>query len=60
MRKPILDYMVQRVERLTDFFINTEHSNIRLMMPYILPIGQKLMKNNLITFLFGLDHEIGV
>lgn len=52
--------MVGKIDNLTDFFLNAEHSYIRPMMPYLLPVMRTFMKKNLLTFVQGLDHEIGV
>jgi 2-polyprenyl-6-methoxyphenol hydroxylase-like FAD-dependent oxidoreductase len=60
LRKPVLDHMVKRVNSLTDMFLNVEHSYMRPFMPYFLPVARRFMKKNLLTFVQGLDHPIGV
>lgn len=52
--------MVKTINRATDLFLNAEHSYMRPFMPYILPMFQSAMKKNLLTFVQGLDHQIGV
>jgi 2-polyprenyl-6-methoxyphenol hydroxylase-like FAD-dependent oxidoreductase len=60
LRKPVLDHMVTKIDKLTDFFLNMEHSSMRPFMPYFLPIARRFVKRNLLTFVQGLDHEMGV
>lgn len=60
MRKPVIEKVVGRIQKLTDNFIDAKNTGGRQYIRYIAPVGKLLFGRQMNEFILGLDHEIGI